>query len=197
MKKKLSKKTKILSIVIPLYFLLGIVNINIALLAMLCYIFAFFIMLKTKSKRYCHKYCIRKNTFDVTGNLKKMKKTPKNIFLWKKVFFYYFLVSMSYVIVSTVLVAIGTLSPVEKVKFLILIPVPFTQIFDNLIKLPPVLLHLAYRFYSMLLTTFIIGLMLSIIYKSRTWCAICPYGTVAEKYSGIFKKQKTNEKRQK
>jgi len=45
--------------------------------------------------------------------------------------------------------------------------------------LPGWAVHLGFRVYSMMLTTTIIGLLLSFIYKAKTWCAICPMGTLS------------------
>lgn len=187
MKKKLSSKTIALGMIIPIYFILGLINIQLAIIAMLCYMFAFYIMLKTKSKKYCHNYCIRKNSFDILGKISANRKAPKKILTWRNVFFYYFLISITFVIVSTVSVATGRTIPVETVNFLIVIPVPFKQLFNEWTALSPTFVHLSYRFYSMVLTTFILGSLLAVFYKPRTWCAVCPYGTVSEKYIKLSK----------
>ncbi len=187
MKKKNSTKTVTIGLIIPAYFILGMINIQLAIIAALCYMFAFYIMLKTKSKKYCHNYCIRKNSFDILGSLTPSKKVSPHIIKWKSIFFIYFLVSMTFVVATTVLVAVGKIQPVETVNFLIVIPLPFKQLFETTI-LTPTLVHLSYRFYSMVLTTFIIGSLLAIFYKPRTWCAVCPYATVSEKYIKFTKK---------
>lgn len=44
----------------------------------------------------------------------------------------------------------------------------------------PWLTHLSYRFYSMMMTTTLIGLVLAMVYKPRTWCTICPIATVSD-----------------
>jgi polyferredoxin len=59
----------------------------------------------------------------------------------------------------------------------------------ELSAMAPWLTHLSYRFYSMMLTTTLIGLVLSVLYKPRTWCTVCPISTI----SGQYISQKTKK----
>ena len=93
----------------------------------------------------------------------------------------YFGLSLLFIIMSTVGVARGMRPAMEYLRFLILIPLPFKipQLFD-LMDLAPWLTHLSYLFYSMMMTTTFLGLLLALIYKPRTWCTICPIATVSD-----------------
>jgi polyferredoxin len=82
---------------------------------------------------------------------------------------------------STIRVARGIMLPVEKVRFLIVIFLPW--------KLPQLLalgqaygwvIHLSYRIYSMMFTTTVIGLLLGFLFMPRTWCTVCPINTLSE-----------------
>lgn len=94
----------------------------------------------------------------------------------------YFGISLTFILLSTFGVARGVKSPMEYLRFLIVIPIPFQipQAFD-LLNIAPWLTHLSYRFYSMMMTTTILGLILALIYKPRTWCSICPISTISSK----------------
>jgi len=45
--------------------------------------------------------------------------------------------------------------------------------------MPDWAVHLGFRVYSMMFTTIIIGLLLGYLYRARTWCGICPMGTLS------------------
>ena len=68
-------------------------------------------------------------------------------------------------------------------RFLVAIPLyggmPQLVEFSNI---APWITHLSYRIYSMMMTTAPLGFILALIYKPRTWCAICPIATVSDIY---------------
>ncbi len=68
--------------------------------------------------------------------------------------------------------------PIEKVRFLIAFQLPWKM--PNLldVAMMPWVVHLGFRVYSMMFTTIIIGLLIGYLYKARTWCSICPMGTL-------------------
>jgi hypothetical protein len=61
-----------------LYFALAFVNINFAMLAMLCMITPFILLFRDKRKTWCQGYCPRASLFSKTGNLPlaRSRKTP-------------------------------------------------------------------------------------------------------------------------
>ncbi|HSP48324.1 MAG TPA: 4Fe-4S binding protein, partial [Clostridiaceae bacterium] len=44
----------------------------------------------------------------------------------------------------------------------------------------PWITHLAFRLYSMTLTSTVIGLIMGALYRPRTWCSVCPVNTVSD-----------------
>ncbi|MBR4370367.1 MAG: hypothetical protein IKS92_04925, partial [Victivallales bacterium] len=42
------------------------------------------------------------------------------------------------------------------------------------------IVQFAYGFYSMMLTSAIIGLVVMFLYKPRSWCVFCPMGTMTQ-----------------
>lgn len=73
----------------------------------------------------------------------------------------YFGISLFFITMSTLAVTRGFREPMNYLRLLIILPLPFElpQIFQ--IKgLPAFLSHLSYRFYSMMLTTTILELLL-------------------------------------
>ena len=78
-------------------------------------------------------------------------------------------------------VARGMRLPMEYLRFLILIPIPFKmpQLFD-IMNIVPWLTHFFYRFYSMMMITTVLGLILAMVHKPRTWCTICPIATASD-----------------
>ena len=49
----------------------------------------------------------------------------------------------------------------------------------------------SFGFYSMMLTSLLIGLIVMALYKPRSWCAFCPMGTMTQ---GICKLRRRREK---
>ena len=51
--------------------------------------------------------------------------------------------------------------------------------------------QIGFGFYSLMLTSLLLGLIVMVLYKPRTWCTFCPMGTMTQ---GICK-LKNNEKK--
>jgi polyferredoxin len=95
----------------------------------------------------------------------------------------YFIISLVVILLSTLNVARGFAPAKELLKFLMVIPLPgpLPQMID-FPNIAPWLTNLSYRFYSMMLTTTTLGFVLSLLYKPRTWCTICPINTISDVY---------------
>ncbi len=177
-------KEKIISSILLIFFVLGYINIQFSILALICYIFAFGILLKTKRKIYCSNYCFRKGIFDITSKIKIVKFNINKFDskYYRQIVFFYFILSFIILIMPTIAVYSGKIDPINEVRFLFAVKVPFKSYGTFSVILPVWIIHLCYRLYSMTLTTVVLGVLLSILYKPRTWCSICPYTTVANKY---------------
>lgn len=176
---------KFLFIITVSFFLLGFVNIHFALLSIFCMTLPIILLLRDRKKTWCQGYCPRASLYTTCGKLKKWSglKTPlfflKGKMKW--IMLCYFGISLIFITLSTIFVANGQKLPMEYLRFLLVIPLPFKmpQLFDN-INITPWLTHLSYRFYSMMMTTTFLGLIFALIYKPRTWCTICPIATVSD-----------------
>ncbi len=178
------KNHKLLFLIVLTFFGLGFIDIHFGLLGVFCMGIPIYLLLKTNKKTYCSGYCPRANL--LTTTTKKAKffdfKTPKaftqgNV---KWIMLTYFSINIVLMIASTVMAA-KTGNGILSVKFFILIPgfsLPETLALD----MPVWVTHLSYRFYSMMYSTTILGIILGIFYKPRTWCTICPINTVSDAY---------------
>ena len=96
----------------------------------------------------------------------------RTIMLW------YFGLNLLFIIGSTTRIALGKMEPFAFIRLFIFIPLfPLPQLIH--LNLSPVLLHLSYRFYSMMLSSTILAAVLARIYRPRIWCAMCPVGTLS------------------
>ncbi|MDF2859335.1 MAG: putative rane protein [Neobacillus sp.] len=176
---------KLLFFITIFFFALGFVNIHFSLLGIVCMTLPIILLLKDRKKTWCQGYCPRASLYTNCGKTKKWnsRKTPQFFIKgnMKWIMLAYFGVSLFFIIMSTLGVARDIRPAMETLRFLILIPLPFKmpQLFD-IIDLAPWLTHLSYRFYSMMMTTTFLGLILAMVYKPRTWCTICPIATVSD-----------------
>lgn len=170
-----------------LYFLLGIININFAWFGLVCMGFPIYYLLKDSKKTWCQGICPRASLYNACGKAtgKISNSTPKFFVKgpMRWVMLAYFIIGISIIIFSTVMVSAGNMIPVQHVRFLMMfkLPISFPQII-NFQNIAPWVTHFSYGFYSMMFTTTVLGLVLSIIYKPRTWCVICPISTVSDIY---------------
>lgn len=178
------RNNKFLFLITVSYFILGMINIHFALVGFVCMTIPIVLLIKDKKKTWCQGYCPRACLYNHTGKITKefSLKTPRFFIKgpMKWIMLSYFVLSLTIIIITTIKVANGR-HPADFLKFLLIFPIKgMPQLFD--ITSPEWLLHLSYRLYSMMMTTTIIGFVLSLVYKSRTWCTICPIATVSSVY---------------
>ncbi len=181
------KNNKYLFLIVITYFLLGFINIHFALLGLVCMMLPFILLVRNRKKTWCQGYCPRASLISTTGKTtaKFSFKTPKFFIKgqMKWIMLIYFGISLLFITLTTIAVGRGVKPPLEYLRFLIIIPIPFEL--PQLIEfegLSPWISHLSYRFYSMMMTTTILGVSLSLIFKPRTWCTICPVSTISGEY---------------
>ena len=167
------------------FFLLGFINIHFSLLGIVCMTLPIILLLKNRKKTWCQHYCPRASLYTTCGKSKKwaFRNTPRYFIKGnlKWIMLAYFGISLFFILMSTLGVARGMRLPMNHLRFLIIIPLPFEmpQLLD-IMNIAPWLTHLSYRFYSMMMTTTVLGLILALVYKPRTWCTICPIATVSD-----------------
>lgn len=165
-----------------LFFFLGFFNIIFAWLGFLCLILPFVLLVKDRKKTWCQKYCPRASFLSTIFK----SKTHKNIPNWlksdgKTFALAYFGANLFILTMSTIMVFKGRIYPVEKIRFLMAFQLPWNipQLLD-IGAFPDWAVHLSFRLYSMMFTTTVIGLILGLFYTPRSWCTICPIGTLSD-----------------
>ncbi len=166
------------------YFLLGFVNITLALSALACMILPFAMAAKTGKKTWCRGYCPRADFLKLFSRISKRKAMP----LWmrgvniRNGILTYFCMNLMLILFSTYMVSQGQMAPIERVRLFIAFELPFAM--PQMFPIPGVsdtLLHFSYRMYSVMISSTILGLILSLLYKPATWCAVCPVSTMTDR----------------
>jgi hypothetical protein len=154
----------------------------------------FILLFKNKKKTWCQGYCPRANLYTTCGKFSKSShKTPKFFIKgnMKWIMLTYFGISLFIIIMTTIKVGTESIAPMKFLRYLIVFPIPWEMPqLINFTNILPWITHLSYRFYSMMMTTTTLGLLLALIYKPRTWCTICPIGTLSDSYLKGIKNHK-------
>lgn len=178
---KLQGTLDYLWIITILFFAFGFIHISFSLLGLICMGLPFILFARTKEKIWCKHYCPRASLFmKVLNRISLKKKLPKG-FTGQRVkqgVLVYFGVNLFFAMMSTIMVSLGRVAPLDYLRFFIVFPVPFQmpQLLD--LSVSAGLLHFSYRIYSMMMTSTTIGLILGFLYVPRTWCVICPIQTL-------------------
>lgn len=164
------------------YLILGLFNILFAWLGLICFAIPLIISIKDGNKNYCNKYCGRGKLFQILGSKFKMsrnKKPPK--FLSSKFFRYgfltFFMTMFGIMLYNTWLVFSGSTLK-EAITLLWTFKVPWN--WTNTSFVPNGVAQFAFGFYSIMLTSTILGFITMVLYKPRSWCVYCPMGTMTQ-----------------
>lgn len=192
MKKKNKKWNDYLWIATALYFVLGLFNIMFAWLGMICFMIPLILTFMGKGKLYCNSYCGRSQLFNMLGEKKKLSRNrPTPDFLAGKPFRYGFLVffmTMFFVMVfNTYLVFQGARDLKEVITLLWTFKVPWNA--PEIPGVAPWAVQFAFGFYSMMLTSGIIGTASMYFYRPRSWCSFCPIGTMTQEINKVMHKK--------
>lgn len=181
--KNISKKKwyYYLWIVTILYLVLGLFNILFAWLGLICFLVPLIISFTKSNKAYCNIYCGRGQLLNLMGTkFSRNKPIPK--FLKTKWFRYGFLIFFLSMFINmlfnTYLVFNGTNNLREVITLIWTFKVPWK--FNNLSNVTPWIAQFSFGFYSMMLTSTIIGIITMFLYKPRSWCVYCPMGTATQ-----------------
>ena len=164
------------------YLLLGFFNIVFAWLGMLCFliplIFAFF----GGKKGYCNEYCGRGKLLFLLGNRFKLSRN-KSMLKWMRSsyfrygFLIFFMTMFVIMIVNTFLVFKGA-DLKEIVTLFWTFKVPWHWAYYG--GVDPWFAQFAFGFYSIMLTSTLLGLISMFLFKPKTWCVYCPMGTMTQ-----------------
>lgn len=166
------------------YFSLGFFNILFAWLGMIDFIVPLIFAIAVGNKGFCNRYCGRGQLFTVLGNgtgCSRNKRAPR--FLASKWFRYgflvFFLTMFGNMLFQTWLVASGAESLKEVIKLFWTIRIPWGWTYTAGM-VPDWIAKFSFGFYSLMLTSTLIGLIVMVLYKPRTWCSFCPMGTMTQ-----------------
>lgn len=169
------------------YLILGFFNIIFAWAGLLCFFIPLIISIAGGGKAYCNKYCGRGQLFDLLGNkLKLSLKKDCPSFIRSKWFRYgfltFFMTMFGQMLYNTYLVFGGIKNLKQVVTLLWSFKLPWN--FAYTAAATPWVAQFAFGFYSVMLTSTVLGMLTMVMFKPRTWCVYCPMGTMTQ---GIFK----------
>lgn len=178
-----------------IYFSLSIFNILFAWLGMICFITPLLFALIPGNKGYCNNYCGRSQLLTLLGTkfkLSRNKPTPK--FLYSKWFRYgfliFFMTMFMLMLFNTYQVFKG--KPLQEVVTLLwTFKLPWN--WADLSGVTPWVAQFSFGFFSVMVTSTVIGLAAMALYKPRTWCSFCPMGSMTQ---AICKIKAGTEKKQ-
>ncbi len=167
-----------------LYFALGFFNILFAWLGMIDFLLPLGIAIFGGNKWFCNNFCGRGQLFSLLGNqchCSRQKPAPR--WIASKWFRYGFLAffltmfgSMTY---QTWRVFGGASSLRQVVKLFWTFRVPWIWAYTAG-SAPDWVAQFSFGFYSLMLTSTLIGLIVMVLYRPRTWCSFCPMGSMTQ-----------------
>ncbi|WP_024614839.1 4Fe-4S binding protein [Clostridium sp. Ade.TY] len=166
-----------------IYLTLGLFNILFAWLGLICFLVPIIMSLTSKNKLYCNKYCGRGQLLELLGTklkLSRNKTIPK--FLKSKSFRYgfliFFFIMFFNMLFNTYLVFSGVNNLKEIIILLWTFKLPWN--FNDLSNITPWIAQFSFGFFSIMLTSTILGIITMILFKPRSWCVYCPMGTMTQ-----------------
>jgi len=167
-----------------LFFVLGFFNIMFAYLGLIDFLVPIFMAVLGGDKKFCNRYCGRGQLLEKLGKdlkLSRGKPTPK--WMASKYFRYgfliFFMTMFANMLYITYLVFAGVRDLKEAITVLWTFKVPFGWAYTAS-AVPDGMAQFAFGFYSVMLTSTIIGIAVMLLFKPRTWCAFCPMGTMTQ-----------------
>lgn len=171
-------------IVTPIYLGLGFFNILFAWLGMIFFCLPLIIALAGGGKLYCNRYCDRGRFFALLGGklvLSRRRPTPR--WLGSKWFRYGFLIfffAMFFqMLFVTYLVGAGQQELGQTVKLFWTFRLPWHWAYHGTLFAPWVA-RFAFGFYSLMLTSTLIGFIAMVLWMPCSWCVFCPMGTMTQ-----------------
>ena len=177
-----------------LYFALGFFNILFAWLGMIDFLVPLLVAVIGGNKAFCNRYCGRGQLFAKIGGSCKCsrnKATPRWIASkWFRYgFLVFFLAMFGIMVFQTYLVASGAENLREAIKLFWTFRVPWGWTYTAG-TVSDWIAQFAFGFYSIMLTSTLLGLIVMVLFKPRTWCAFCPMGTMTQMICKIKVKER-------
>lgn len=166
------------------YLILGFFNILFAWLGLLCFFIPLILSLTKHDKIYCNRYCGRGQLFALLGGrfgLSRKRDVPH--WMKSKAFRYgflaFFLIMFLQMLWNTALVFAGASDLRQAVTLLWTFRLPWHWAYHGTLFSPGVA-QFAFGFYSVMLTSTVLGLVTMVLFKPRSWCVYCPMGTMTQ-----------------
>lgn len=164
-----------------IYLILSPFNILFAWLGLLCFFIPLLISMFKGSKVYCNRYCGRGQLLTILGDrfkLSRNKATPRwmrsNYFRYG--FLIFFLTMFVNMLMNTYYVLRGAKGLKQVITILWTFKLPWN--FATYSYASSWIVQFGFGFYSIMLTSTILGLITMLLYKPRSWCVYCPMGTM-------------------
>lgn len=170
-------------IVTALYLILGFFNILFAWLGVLCFLIPLLFALLGGNKHYCNHYCGRGQLFERLGNRLRLS-AHRTIPSWLRSkwfrygFLTFFMTMFFNMLFSTYLVFSNARGLREVITLFWTFKVPWAWTDTSIV--PPWIAQFSFGFYSLMLTSTLLGLITMALYKPRSWCVYCPMGTMTQ-----------------
>ena len=183
MKKNKKKIIDYMWIISCIYLSLGLFNILFAWLGLLCFLIPLIISVAGGGKAYCNKHCGRGQLLDILGNKLKLSRNESiPSFLRSKWFRYGFLtffMTMFIMMLFNTYLVFSEVNELQKViKILWTFNLPWNWVNTSMVS--PWIAQFAFGFYSIMVTSTILGIITMLLYKPRSWCVYCPMGTMTQ-----------------
>lgn len=172
-------------VVTILYLGLGFFNIMFAWLGLIFFCLPLIIAVAGGGKLYCNRYCDRGQFFALLGGrvgLSRKRDMPR--WVKSKAFRYgfliFFFIMFFQMLWTTYLVFAGARGLGQTVKLFWTFRVPWHWAYHGTMALPVWTAQFAFGFYSLMLTSTLIGVIAMVLWKPRSWCVFCPMGTMTQ-----------------
>ena len=165
-----------------LYLCLGLFNILFAWLGMLFFTIPLLIAVFGGGKAYCNRYCGRGHLLGLLGEkLKLSRNVPPPKFLRSRWFRYgflaFFMTMFGLMLFSTYKVFTG--APLQQtVTLLWVFKLPWQWAEADMVS--PWIAQFAFGFFSVMLTSTVLGFVTMVLFRPRSWCVYCPMGTMTQ-----------------
>lgn len=167
-----------------IYFSLGFFNILFAWLGMIDFLVPLIFAIARGNKNFCSTYCGRGRLFTFLGKDRgfsagRLAPAWLHARWFRYGFMVFFLFMFGSLLFQTYLVASGAGTLEEIVRLLWSVRVPWDWSYPAGVA-PDWAVQFSFGFYSLMLTSALIGLFFMSLYKPRTWCTFCPMGTMTQ-----------------
>lgn len=165
-----------------LYLALGLCNILFAWLGMLFFTIPLLAAVIGGNKIYCNRYCGRGQLLSLLGGrLKLSRNVSPPRFLRSRWFRYgflaFFMIMFSQMLFVTCKVFTG--APLRQtITLLWIFKLPWQWADVGMVA--PWAAQFAFGFFSVMLTSTILGQITMVLFRPRSWCVYCPMGTMTQ-----------------